>query len=101
MQCACTILSSVACPALQYFSTSFHKGRDFREKKNTVTKMSMLILSTTFFFFPETFLILRRSEQDMIENVYGSSCKVRVILFPFLMKLEFSQQLFGKYSNQI
>ena len=30
MQCACAILSSVACPALQYVSTLYHKRHDFR-----------------------------------------------------------------------
>jgi hypothetical protein len=30
MQCACAILF-VACPALQYFSTLFHKRHDFLE----------------------------------------------------------------------
>ena len=30
MQCASAILSSVACRALQYFSTLSHKQRDFR-----------------------------------------------------------------------
>ena len=28
MQCACAILSSVACPSLQYFSTVSHKRHD-------------------------------------------------------------------------
>ena len=33
MQCSCAILSSVACPPLQYFSTFSHKRYDFRKKK--------------------------------------------------------------------
>jgi hypothetical protein len=41
------ILSSVACPALQYFSTLSHKRHDFREKF-TDYKIGVLIFSTTF-----------------------------------------------------
>jgi len=37
-ECACAILSSVACPALQYFSTLSHKLLDFRNKKNYWTQ---------------------------------------------------------------
>jgi hypothetical protein len=42
----------------------------------------------------ETFFILGRNEQNMIENVCSilSSCQI-------LMKLEFSQYIFEKYSN--
>jgi len=42
------ILSSVACPALQYFYTLSHKRHPFREKKVTEHKMCVLIFSTIF-----------------------------------------------------
>jgi hypothetical protein len=41
-------LTSVACPALQYFSTLSHKRHYFRKKKFIENKMCVLILSTTF-----------------------------------------------------
>ena len=46
-KCACAILSSMACPAVQYFSTLAHKRHIFRRKKNTEYKMCVLIFSTT------------------------------------------------------
>jgi hypothetical protein len=46
MQCARTILSSVACPVLQYFSILSHKRHDFQKKKVTENQMRVLIFST-------------------------------------------------------
>jgi hypothetical protein len=43
MQCACAILSSVACPALQYFPTLSHKRQDFLGKKVIERKMCVLV----------------------------------------------------------
>ena len=43
-------------------------------------------------FLSKTFLILRRSQRDIIISVYWSSCQV-------LMKTEFSRQIFENYSN--
>jgi hypothetical protein len=49
MRCACAILSSVVCPALQYSSTLSHKRHDFRKKKKVPEHiMWVLIFSTTF-----------------------------------------------------
>jgi len=60
MQRACGIMSSMACPTLQYFSTLSHKLHD--KKKVIELKMYVLIFSTFF----ETFLILRIVERGMI-----------------------------------
>jgi len=46
----------------------------------------------------ETFLILRRTEQDMIKMYIGLHVKYPYSC-PILMKLEFSQQIVRKYSN--
>ena len=47
-QCACVVLLSMACPAVQYFSTLSHKRKDFREKRFIKYKMYVLLFSTTF-----------------------------------------------------
>ena len=48
MQCACGIFFSVACPALQCFSTVSHKQHHFRLKKVVGHEMRVLIFFTTF-----------------------------------------------------
>jgi len=63
----------------KYFPTLSHKRYDFREKV-TEHKICVSILFTNM---SETFLILWRTEQDMIKNLYRSSCKVPVIFVRF------------------
>jgi len=43
-----TMLLSIACPDLEYFSTLSHKRHDFRKQKFIEHKMCVLIFSTSF-----------------------------------------------------
>ena len=65
MQCACAILSYVACSALQYFTTLFHRRCDFGVGGGRwdvfENEVCVLILSI---HFSEIFLILRRIDGD-------------------------------------
>jgi hypothetical protein len=77
MQCAWAILPTVACPAVQYFSTLSHKLHDFGGGGE-------LLNSKYVFLFPiqllcETFLILR-TERDMIKRM-SSGLHVKYPLF--------------------
>jgi hypothetical protein len=80
MKRAYAILSSVACLALQYFSTLSHKRHDFHKKKVIEHKTWFLIICT---ILSETFPILRRIEGDMMENADRSLRTVPVILVIF------------------
>ena len=73
------IVSSVACPALQYFSTLSHKRHDFRER---ITEQIMCVL-IFLQLLSETFLILKRTEGDISINVHRSSRTVPVIFVIF------------------
>jgi len=61
-----TIMSSVACLDLPYFSTLPHKRHVLR--KNVIEPtMSVFIFST---YFPETFPILRTTRRDIIIHLH-------------------------------
>jgi hypothetical protein len=96
MQWACAILSSVAWPALQYFSTLSHIWHDLRGGGE------LLNSKCVFWFFLQllsvTFLVLRRNERDTIKMYIGLHA-TRPFSCQIIIKLEFSGQNFEKYSN--
>jgi hypothetical protein len=76
----------VTCPALHYFSTLSPKRHDFREKK-------ILNIKRVFWFslhLSEIFLILRRSERDVIKMYIGLHVKYPLFLSNFNEILIFS-----------
>ena len=81
----------MACLDLQYFSTLPHKWHDFRGG-------GLLNLKRVLNFsinLSETWLNLRRSQQDIIMILRGYSGDVPAILVT-LMNLEFPRQIFEK-----
>jgi hypothetical protein len=85
-------LPPVACLALPYFSTLFHKGQDFRGEKFIDIKVSVLIFSTNF--VSKTF-IQRRNETDIITNMRRYSSKFLIIVI-FERHLNFFFHRFSK-----
>ena len=75
MQCECAIFSSVACAALQCFPHYFIDDTIFEK----VIGREMCVFWFAVQILSETFAILRRTERDMIKNVYLSSYKIPVI----------------------
>ena len=73
------IVLSVASLALQYSSTFSHERNDFR-KQFVEHKICFLILSTNA---SKTFLIVKRTERDIIIKLHRSSSTVSVILVRF------------------
>jgi hypothetical protein len=79
-----TVLLSVACPALHYFSTLSHKRHHFRK---SYWSLNMLWFSLKL--LSETVLILNRSESEIFINVHRYSFKVTVILVGFYWNWDF------------
>jgi len=64
MQGACTILSSVACPAVHYASILSHNRHDFLKKNLNVKCVFRFPLQRLF----DTFFIVGSNERDMIKK---------------------------------
>jgi hypothetical protein len=75
-----TVMSSVACLALQDFSTISQKWNNFRKN---VLKHEVCLFRFALQILSEMFLILRRIQGDIIINVHRSSRKVLIILVNF------------------
>ena len=96
MQCACALLSSVARPAVQYFSKLSHKRRVFRKKKIIEHKMCVMIFCTTFVrnISHSNTNWARCDQKRTSVFTYGARYYCQIS-----MKLKFSRHRFEKYSN--
>jgi len=92
MQCACAILPSVACVALQHFSVFCHKRYDFKKLLNTICAISFSLQ-----LLSDTLVSLRRNERDVIKHLYSYSCKVPVVPVIFYWNLHFFNSLLIKF----
>jgi len=92
MQCACAMLSSVACPALQIVFTLSHKRHDFRKKVYWTWNV--------FWFSVQLFLkyISKKKWARYDKNVFWSSCKIPVIVVPFQWNLNVVD-IFSHFAN--
>jgi hypothetical protein len=93
MQCACVVLPSEACTALLYFPNYLIKVTICERKKKLIEhKFSLQLVS-------ETCIMTKSNEWAMIKNVYWSSVWCTGLSCHILMKLEFSREIFEKYSS--
>ena len=78
-------------PARQHFFRLISEKHAFRRNKKY--KVRVLIFQQ---IFPEKFVILRRTERDMIKNIYWHSCNVSIILLRFEWNVNFFSTYFRK-----
>jgi len=94
MQCERSILSSMACPTLQYFSTLSHKRHNFRRGGERIIEHKMyfeFIYNVCLKYF-----VLRRIQRDLFINLHRFPCKVHVILVTAQTNLNF----FARFSKK-
>jgi hypothetical protein len=87
------ILSSVACPALPYFSVSTQKRHDFGGKKSIEHKMCVLSVFTTFACNTS------HSKKSYKRTVHSASVLSALIIVRLLMQVELSGKIFKTQSN--